>query len=192
MEDQFIFTMAEFAKLHNLQTESVRTRIRRGQLDGQYIKKDGKYFFKRGGPITVATGNKDSSLAPRTASRSRGSHKKMLLHEGTTKYKSYSHQKNNEAKMLASLKYKVDKETQDVLPEAIEIAKKMKEERIKKTLASSRASPTKYYGGMLHGHQPPLIKNSAKWRAVFPEVPDEYQKYLEDNDLIGKPTKTYY
>ena len=50
-------------------------------------------------------------------------------------------QRTNEIRMLAKLKHRVDEETQEVLPEAIEIAKQQKRERLRKELETPIKKP---------------------------------------------------
>jgi hypothetical protein len=77
-----------------------------------------------------------------------------------------------------------------VLPEAIEIAKQKKRERLQQKL---HQTTPKNYGGMLTRYNSsPLVDFSTTWKPIEHTKKDEYDKYLEDNDLTSSPTKRYY
>ena len=50
------------------------------------------------------------------------------------KYPNLAFQQKNELRMLAKLKHNVDPEVQDLLPEAVELAKQKKRERLQQSL----------------------------------------------------------
>ena len=119
----------EYAELLGITPNAVRMRLRHGKLEGQYKFENGKYFFKA--PETVRA-NQGMTSGQKTTLKKiyrRGNHHKA-------NYPNEAFRKHNEAKMLAKLKYNVDQEVQDLMPEAIEIAKKKKRERVEEVQRS--------------------------------------------------------
>lgn len=53
MENDFILTSTEFAKLIDISTESLRSRRRRGLYQDQYVLKNKSYRWKRPRPNQV-------------------------------------------------------------------------------------------------------------------------------------------
>ena len=84
-----------------------------------------------------------------------------------------------------------DREYFFMMPQlAIELAKKEKQQSIRRRLEETTP---KNYGGMINRYNStPLVDFSTSWTVLDPKPKDEYQKYLEDNDLTPGPTKSYY
>tara|TARA_B100001057_G_C22409727_1_gene779176 strand:+ start:207 stop:620 length:414 start_codon:yes stop_codon:yes gene_type:complete len=61
-------------------------------------------------------------------------------------YPNLAFQQKNELRMLAKLKHNVDPEVQDLLPEAVKIAKERKLERLQKSLNEPAKGMLKHYG----------------------------------------------
>ena len=140
METDYLFTEAEYAKIIGLSKEGVRSRRRDGKLEGQYIQKDSRYLYAR---PRVNPGSAVHENRTRTIRR--GAHKSGA----ETKYPNNAFKQHNELKMLAKLKASVDDETLALIPEAVEIAKKKKQERVRETLESvKKPSKTKYSSGL--------------------------------------------
>ena len=135
MNAEYPLTQSEYAKVVGISKEGLRSRRRSGKLEGQYVLKDNQYFYARPRPNQKKTTPKNH-----TKPRRRGVH----LSGGQTKYTSRALQQHNEIKMLARLQRNIDKETLDLLPDAIERAKKAKEERITATRKSVN-QPTRIY-----------------------------------------------
>ena len=132
----FKLTRSEFSKKLGIPTDTLKKRMKRGHYKDQFIFENGKYLFSgdvRDGPKLVT--NKPMSLGTKRV-RNRGNH-------FTSKNPDYKpqFQKTNEIRMLAKLKHRVDEETQEVLPEAIEIAKQQKRERLRKELEAPIKKP---------------------------------------------------
>jgi hypothetical protein len=87
--------------------------------------------------------------------------------------------------MLAKLKGVTDPEVLDNLPQAIEVAKQQKQNRIRGQLNNTII---KDYGGF--NVRAPLINMRTQWREIFPKEKDEYDKAL---DAMPKdPGRGYY
>jgi hypothetical protein len=130
-----IYTLnrTEYANLLGITPNAVRMRLRQGKLEGQYIFENGKYNFK---PPEGVRGSIDIPLVNHTTPKKkyrRGNHFKG-------NYPNEAFRKHNEAKMLAKLKENVDEEVQELLPEAIEIAKQKKMDRINAALPPATSS----------------------------------------------------
>ena len=93
--------------------------------------------------------------------------------------------------MLARLQGETDKEVLDNLPKALEIAKQQKQNRIHKEIINSIP---KDYGGMVTRGNPrgSLTTFKTSWTSLEPTTKDEYDKYLEDNDLETSGKHKYY
>jgi len=140
MQSDYLFTEAEYAKIIGLSKEGVRSRRRDGKLEGQYIQKDSRYLYARPRPNQGPAVHEN-----RTRNRRRGAHKSL----SDVRYPNTAFQQHNELKMLAKLKASVDPETLDLIPEAVEIAKKKKQDRIRETLESvNKPSRTTYSSGL--------------------------------------------
>ena len=139
MEGDYIFTEAEYAKVVGLTKEGVRSRRRSGKLEGQYLLKDNKYVYARPRPNHVKTTPKN-----RTKEKRRGAHKSL----SSLQYPNAAFKEHNEVKMLAKLKSNLDQETLDLIPEAVEIAKQKKQERVKETLQSVNKPKKTYSSGL--------------------------------------------
>ena len=123
----FDLNRTEYAELLGISPNAVRMRMRQGKLEGEYIFENGRYNFRAPLPLR---GSIDIPLVNQTTPKKkyrRGNHYKA-------NYPNEAFRKHNEAKMLAKLKHNVDDEVQELLPEAIEIAKQKKMDRINKSI----------------------------------------------------------
>ena len=152
MHDHYIFTEEEYGKIVGISKEGVRSRRRDGKLEGEYIQKDNKYFYAR-------PRSNQGHAVKKTAVREkrRGAHKSGAA----TRYPNNAFKQHNELKMLAKLKANVDPETLDLIPEAVEIAKQKKQDRIRETIKSVN-KPTKLYSSGLYN--PRAVTPS--WRSL--------------------------
>ena len=139
MQPEFIFTEAEYAKIVGISKEGVRSRRRDGKLEGEYIQKDNRYFYARPRVNQGQTVHKNRSRVIR-----RGAHKSGAK----TQYPNNAFKQHNELKMLAKLKASVDPEVIELIPEAVEIAKKKKQDRIRETIKSVNTPTRKYSDGI--------------------------------------------
>ena len=177
-ENKYTLTRSEYAKKLDISVDTLKKRMRRGLHKEAYIFKDGRYFFCRDTEVRPNMVNSPVTDVPTKRVRNRGNHI-------NGKYPNSAFQQHNEMKMLAKLKHKVDLETQELLPQAIQIAKQKKQQRIVKSL-----EPTKNYGGLVVNRSP-MVDVKTDWKPLFETPKDEYEKYIENNDL-KKNTKSYY
>ena len=181
---KYKLTRKEFADRLGISTDTLKKQMKRGHHKGSYIKLDGKYLFTSGQEDRPFQVQSPVSNVP-IKKRNRGNH----LTSKNPKYNN-AFKKHNELKMLARLQGTQDKETLEVLPRAIELAKKEKQQSIRRRLEETTP---KNYGGMINRYNStPLVDFSTSWTVLDPKPKDEYQKYLEDNDLTPGPTKSYY
>ena len=134
----FDLNQTEYAELLGISPNAVRMRRRRGQLEGQYIFTKGKYIFKAPERVRENQGFDHGYLTTLK--------KKKRIRRGNhhnANYPNEAFRKHNEIKMLAALKHRVDPEIQDLLPEAVELAKQKRIERHRSTINDQ---PIKNYG----------------------------------------------
>jgi hypothetical protein len=178
-------TRSEFANTLGISVDTLKKRMKRGHLQDQYILKDGKYLFT--GDTKV--GPKQEKIKPMSLGtkriRNRGNH----FNSKNPNYKP-QFQRTNEIRMLAKLKHNVSEDVQELLPEAIEIAKQKKREKLQERL--NETIPKNYGGFVNRYNSTPIVDFRTPWRTLETPLKDEYDKYLEDNDLNSKPTKSYY
>lgn len=131
----FDLNRTEYAELLNISPNAVRMRMRHGKLEGQYEFRNGQYFFRAPEAVRENIGLNHGQKTTLKKIYRRGNHYKA-------NYPNEAFRKHNEAKMLAKLKHNVDQEVQELLPEAVEIAKQKKRERLQSAM-----------------NQKPLLKN---------------------------------
>ena len=179
-DSEFILKSGTYAKMLGISKEALRSRRRRGQLEGEYINKNGIYLWRERASLYSCQPPGLSSVSK--SARSRGAHK-----EGRkTKYPNYAFEKANEIKMLARLKSNIDQETQDLLPDAIEIAKQKKRERLQKQLEPT--TPKRNYGGMIDPIKYAIDKQRKQqiknyWEVKFEDAPKHGNGFF----IMGKP-----
>lgn len=165
--DTHLYTMTrvEFAKSIGKSRDAVKQGMRRGKYKDDYIYNGKQYLFK---PRETMRDLKDLTIGTKVKKRpNRGNH-------FNGKYPNESFRRHNEMKMLAKLKGVTDPEVLDNLPQAIELAKQQKQNRIKQRLMES---VPKNYGGF--NIQTPLINFRTEWKTLFPKEKDEYELALE-------------
>ena len=131
----FDLSRKEYAELLGITPNAVRMRLRHGKLEGEYIFENGKYFFRAPEATRANIGLTTGQKTTLKKIYRRGNHHKA-------NYPNEAFRKHNEMKMLAKLKYNVDDEVQNLMPEAVEIAKQKKRERLQSAM-----------------NQKPLLKN---------------------------------
>ena len=140
MEDHYPYTQLEYAKLLGLSKAGLISRRKTGKLEGQYIVKDKCYYYARLRPDQVKHTPKTYTKPRRRGAHNSGS----ALH-----YPNQAFKEHNEVKMLAKIRSNLDQETLDLIPEAVEIAKQKRQDRIKETIKSVN-QPTKQYSTGLY------------------------------------------
>ena len=142
MENSFKLTRKEFADKLGISTDNLKKKMKRGHFQNSYIKRDGKYLFSVQEDVRPTIGKSPGTNVPRK--RNRGNHFKG-------KYPNLAFQQKNELRMLAKLKHNVDPEVQDLLPEAVELAKQKKRERLQSAI---NEPIRKNYGGLINMSNP--------------------------------------
>ncbi len=144
----FDLNRTEYAELLNISPNAVRMRLRHGRLEGEYIFENGKYLFRAPQRERANQGLTTGQKTTLKKIYRRGNHFKG-------NYPNEAFRKHNEAKMLAKLKHNVDEEIQDLLPDALELAKKKKQERLQSSVsrvpvASNRSPGSFSSNGIYH------------------------------------------
>jgi len=145
-KNPFNLTRSEFANKLDISTDTLKKKMKRGHYQDQYVKHNGKYLFSSRETVRPNIGKSPGTNVPRK--RNRGNHFKG-------DYPNLAFQQKNELRMLAKLKHNVDDEVQDLLPEAVQIAKNKKAERLQSSLREPAKGILKHYGT-------PLINMSNK------------------------------
>jgi hypothetical protein len=197
MEKEFKYKSGEYANKLGISKEALRSRRRRGELENEYIIKDGITLWREPASSHAYKphGSKASGRGPYARNRSSITHKSVVrvkrigVHAAgiPTKYPNQAFKQHNELKMLAKLQRNVDRELQELLPEAIEQAKRIRDQR-QQRLQKQLQQPVKHYGGMLYGIQHPLKGNSSEWRTVL----EEDRKTEEENKPPKKKDIEFY
>ena len=197
MEKEFKYKSGEYANKLGISKEALRSRRRRGELENEYIIKDGITLWKEpaSNHAKKPHGLKASGRGPSACNRSSITHKSVVrvkrigVHAAgiPTKYPNQAFKQHNELKMLAKLQKNVDRELQELLPEGIEQAKRIRDQR-QQQLQKQLQQPVKYYGGMLYGIQHPLKRNSSEWKTVL----EKDRKIEEENKPPKKKFTEYY
>ena len=192
MEKEFKYKSGEYANKLGISKEALRSRRRRGELENEYIIQNGITLWREpaSNHVKKPHGLKASGRNPRSPFPvSRSKVKRIGVHAAgiPTKYPNYAFQQHNELKMLAKLQRNVDSELQELLPEGIEQAKRIRDQR-QQQLQKQLQQPVKHYGGMLYGIQHPLKINSSEWKTVL----EKDRKIEEENKPPKKKFTEYY
>ena len=206
MENDFILTSTEFAKLIDISNESLRSRRRRGLYQGQYILKNKSYRWKRPRPNQVGatalnhgqqlrvsrrlsaqdtcSKSLDASSLTLAASRKKlgarnknsGNHKNGRR----TYYSNKAFELANEFKMVAAAQRKISAAAaEEITPELIRLAEEKHREKILKKCEP--VTVAKNYGGIFNP------------RHSFPNYkPIKYQDETEDAEREFWSRKPYY
>ena len=111
---EFNLTRKEFADKLGITTDNLKKKMKRGHYQNSYILENGKYLFNGQEAVRPNIATSLGTNVPRK--RKRGNHFKG-------KYPNLAFQQKIELRMLAKLKHNIDPEVQDLLPEAVELAK---------------------------------------------------------------------
>jgi translation initiation factor 2 beta subunit (eIF-2beta)/eIF-5 len=172
MEKEFKYKSGEYANKLGISKEALRSRRRRGELENEYIIKDGITLWRE--PASShgkkPGGQSCSNPAPRSKIKRIGVH----VSGQKTNYPNYAMQQHNELKMLAKLQRNVDPELQELLPEAIEQAKRIKEQRQQELQRELINKRPKSYGRM---YNPKL--STPTWDEFEPKPQPKKYKYYD-------------
>jgi translation initiation factor 2 beta subunit (eIF-2beta)/eIF-5 len=171
METEFKYKSGQYAEMLGITKEALRSRRRRGELETEYIIQNGITLWRK--PASnhgkKPGGQSCSNPAPRSKIKRRGVH----VSGQKTNYPNYAMQQHNELKMLAKLQRNVDRELQELLPEAIEQAKRIKEQRQQELQRELINKRPKSYGRMYN----PKLSNPT-WDEFEPKPqPKKYRYY---------------
>jgi len=177
--NEFRLTRKQFADAQGISVDLLKKRQKSGKYQDHYIVQNGQYFFK---PFEEDRPIVDSSLGKKSRrKRNRGGH----FNSSNPRYSNQLKQ-HNEMKMLAKLKHSVDNEVQDLLPEAVELAKQKKRERLQKSLNTPVKKP--YTTGIIKmapSNPYPAYLNPYSHR-LYPD------NFKPTNRGKAKKTKSYY
>jgi len=197
METEFKYKSGEYAKILGISKEALRSRRRRGELETEYIIQNEITLWRE--PASNHTkkphGLKASGRGPSACNQSSVINKSVVrvkrigVHAAgiPTKYLNQAFKQHNELKMLAKLQRNVDQELQELLPEGIEQAKRIREQR-QQRLQKELMQPVRKYGEMLRGVQYTKPKHSTGWKTVL----EEDRKIEEENRPLKKKYPEYY
>jgi len=136
MEKDFRLTSSEYAKLHDLSVEALRSRRRRELERGNFICVEGKYWWKRDRPFTVnKNGNSRPVPGPRSPSHaSRKRNRGALARGEKPDYPNWKMEDRNKVLALAKIRDGLGDEVVDeITPELFDLAKKrVAEKKLKK------------------------------------------------------------
>lgn len=171
METEFKYKSGQYAEMLGITKEALRSRRRRGELETEYIIQNGITLWRK--PASnhgkKPGGQSCSNPTPRSNIKRRGVH----VSGQKTNYPNYAMQQHNELKMLAKLQRNVDPELQELLPEAIEQAKRIKEQRQQELQRELINKRPKSYGRM---YNPKL--STPTWDEFEPKPqPKKYRYY---------------
>ena len=136
MEKDFVLTSSEYAKLHDLSVEALRSRRRRELERGNFVIRDGKYWWKRDRPIAVNKKAKDrlvpgpGAVIYKRRKRNRGA----LARGEKPDYPNWKMEDRNRVLALAKIRDGLGDEVCDeITPELFDLAKKrVAEKKLKK------------------------------------------------------------
>ena len=178
MENEFIITSTEFAKLIGISNESLRSRRRRGMYHDQYVLKNKSYAWKRprpnkvGGPLVRGRNVRDAnrlsahtsstnsishlSLAKSKRNKNSGNHK----HGQRTYYPNKAFELANEFKMIAKAQRKISAAgASEITEDVIRIAEQKHREKL---LAATQPIKIKNYTSGIYDCRNEIIKNNKK------------------------------
>ena len=143
--NKFKYSRSEFANQQGISVDNLKKKMKRGHYQDQYVKHDGKYLFSTQEAMRPNIVKSLGTNVPRK--RNRGNHFKG-------DYPNLAFQQKNELRMLAKLKHNVDPEVQDLLPEAVQLAKQKKAKRLQSAFRDQKPH------GMLKNYGTGLINMS--------------------------------
>jgi hypothetical protein len=184
MEKEFKYKSGEYAKILGITKEALRSRRRRGEVENEYIIQNGITLWREpaSNHAYKPHGPKTSGRGPSACNRSSITHKSVVrvkrigVHAAgiPTKYPNQAFKQHNEIKMLAKLQRNVDSELQELLPEGIEQAKKIKQQRQQELQRELINKRPKSYGRIYN----PKLSNPT-WDEFEPKPQPKKYKYYD-------------
>jgi len=178
MDLKYKFNAKEYATLNGISASALRKRRLSGKLDGQYIKKDSKYFY--------CTPEADRPIKDEfTVHGSRTKTRRRNVHGSSTMYHKArnGHQLKlaNDIKQLARINRRLSEEQiAEITDDIFEVAKQRRVERLKKATEIPEHTIKKNYGSFINTATAGYIDVKTKWRPLFPKAKDEYDKAFEE------------
>ena len=183
-QDGFYISTPEYALMLGCSTEALRSRRRRGELEGQY-KSDGiKYWWKSVRPDQVKEIRNNrlkaaSSVSRVRRKRRRGAHRNFQ----ETKYPNHAFEQHNEIKLLASLKETLPKSVIDeITPEVVKVAQNNLGKKREKQL-NDLYRPQKNYGGPIRGYDYANYRDQENRRSDY-QYEREQQRQDKNNSFF--------
>jgi hypothetical protein len=189
MDLKFKFNANEFAKLNGITPSALRKRRLSGKLEGQYVEKNGKYFYSH---QEIDRPIKDSF----TQHNSRSKIRRRNVPDSQTNYhkarNGHQLKLTNDLRQLARINRSLNEEQiAEITDDIFEVAKQRRLERIRKLNAKHEKSVRKKnYGGFINPNFKCLKDFKTNWRPLFPETRNEYDRYLDEID--NSPFKPKY
>jgi len=189
MDLKFKFNAIEFAKLNGITPSALRKRRLSGKLEGQYVEKNGKYFYSNqeaDRPI------KDSF----TPLNSRSTVKRRNVPDAETNYhkarNGHQLKLTNDLRQLARINRKLNEEQiAEITDDIFELAKQRRRDRIKKQEIQFQQKLNKTnYGGFITPNSKGYKDFQTNWRPLFQDPKNEYDRYLDAMD--PEPSKPKY
>ena len=172
METEFKYKSGQYAEMLGITKEALRSRRRRGELETEYIIQNGITLW--GKPASNHGKKPGGQSCSKPASRSNIKRRGVHVSGQKTNYPNYAMQQHNELKMLAKLQRNVDPELQELLPEAIEQVKRIKEQRQQELQRELINKRPKSYGRIYN----PKLSNPT-WDEFEPKPQPKKYKYYD-------------
>ena len=186
MDMKFKLNAKEYATLEGITASALRKRRLSGKLEGQFIKKGSEYFYST--PLQDRP-----NKAVFTKDNSRKIRRRMVPDSRTNYHRARNgHQLKltNDLRQLARINKRLNEEQiAEITDDIFEVAKQRRAERLKKQiLVQEQLTEKSNYGGF---NQNSFVDVKTNWRPLFQEPKDEYQKYLDDNDINTNKGEIY-
>jgi hypothetical protein len=190
MDLKFKFNANEFAKLNGITPSALRKRRLSGKLEGQYIKKGSDYFYT---PSLGHRPNNDEF----TLNNSRSKPRRRNVSGSDTRYhkvrNGHQFKLTNDLRQLARINKRLDEEgIAEITDDIIEVAQQRKrEKKLKRQQELDQQLSHKNYGRWVNCNNRGYRDVQTKWRPLYEQPRDEYQRYIEENDLKPKIREIY-
>ena len=194
-DNEFTLTRSQFAKSIGKSTGSVKIAMRRGKYADSYIYKNGQYYFRpqectRANHVNVP-GTNSSNVPIKKVNRGnhlRGNYKNIKGNNAD------AFRYHNKMKRAVAVLKDIPEDVADRYLTRIDKMMADDEARDKKRIVDADRKlnrPSKNYGG-LYSTSSRTLTFETNWNPLEPVKKDEYDKYLEENDLAKDDGPTYY
>jgi len=156
-QDGYYLSTPEYALMLGISTEALRSRRRRGELEGQFKSDGEKYWWKSLRPTTVKEirNNRLNKVRDSSSKIKRKRRRGVHIAGQETNYPNYSFQQTNEIRLLNRLKTDLPESViKEINPEVIKVAKEnLEKRRTKEHIAKYGPTYIKNYGGPIRGYE---------------------------------------